>query len=482
MDRLKEKTLKSVFWFSLEKFGAQIIQLILSVVLARLLTPSDYGKVGMVLVFLSISNMIIEGGFTSALIRKKDADKNDYDTVFMFNLSSSVILFVILVFISPMISTFYKISELKEITIVISLNLIILSFSFIQSTILSKKINFKIQTKIAIISILISSLVAFLLAYLKYGYWALVFQTLLMNLVKTILLWKTIGWRPRFKFNIHSFKELFSFGSKIFLSNILETVYQNFYQLVIGKIFSTQVLGLYSQAKKIEETPTSSFSQIIQKVTYPVYATIQEDDARLKNGLKKSLILTMFINIPLMLFLLFASDSFIEVFLSHKWIDASIYLKLLSLIGIITPLQSLNLNIIKVKGRSGLFLKLQTIKVISGISLAIIGLYWGIIGLLISQIVSTYFSFSLNSYYSGELINYKIYEQLRDILPYCIISGISCVPIAITQVLITDFYLQFVLQILSASILYFILNLIFRTKGYLEIKFLSKTYLKFKTT
>lgn len=424
MSNIRQQMLSGLFWSAIERFGTQGIQFIITIIIARILTPADYGLIGMLAIFMAIAQSFVDSGFGSALIQKQGATDEDFSTIFYFNIFVSTFFYFVLFFAAPLIARFYNQPVLVPISRVMALNIVINSFGLIQNTILTKNINFKTLTKVTILSIIVSGTIGIFMAYKGFGVWALVFQSIGGSFIRTLLLWFFNNWRPVFVFSWNSFKSLFSYGSKLLASGLLNQIFDNIYKLVIGKQYSASDLGFYTQAKRIQEIPVLSSLSILQRVTFPVYATIQDETERLKNAYRKTIKGIIYFNFPLMIGLVVLSPLLVKILLTNKWLPAVPYLQLLCFIGLIYPLSSVNLNILKVKGRTDIFFYLEvTKKVIIAIAI-IITLKMGVLNMVIGQVIASYLCFFLNIYYSGRVINYSVREQLLDIFPYLCISVI----------------------------------------------------------
>lgn len=421
---LKKKTIYGLFWSFSELIASQGIQFVVQVILARLLVPKDFGIIGMITVFIAVSQSFIDSGFTNALIREKDPSQVDYSTVFYFNLFMATAMYIALFFTAGAISDFFKEPQLIEILRVLSIVLIINSFGLIQRTMLTKNINFKTQTKISVISSIISGTIAFVFAYMGFGVWSLVIKTLSMQFIQSLLLCIYNRWIPSLVFSIDSFKRLFGFGWKLLVSGLINTLYNNLYFLIIGKAFSVVELGYYTNAQKLRDTASQSIAISVQKVSYPVLSSIKEDDDKLRTTYKKIIKISVFITFPLMIGLAVVASPLIRLIFGLKWVNSIAYFQILCFAGMLFPLHAINLNILQVKGRSDLFLRLEIVKKLLGLSLIAIVLFYklGIIGLLWAAVGTSYIGYIMNSYYSSELISYSTIEQIKDITPAFIAS------------------------------------------------------------
>lgn len=419
---LKSRTIHGVFWSSVDTFGRQAIQFVISIIIARILMPADYGLIGMLTIFFGIAQSFVDSGFGVALIQKKNPTQTDYSTVFFFNIAVGLLFYTILFFSAPLIADFYKQPMLLNLTRVLGLSVIINSFSIVQANIFAKKIDFKTTAKISLITVLFSGATGLFMAFHGFGVWSLAIQQIVALTLNSILLWFFSKWKPDFIFSLTSLKTMFKFGSRLLASGLLEVLFTNVYNLVIGKVFSADKLGYYTQAQKIQTLPSNLIRSTISRVTFPVFSSIQDDDQRLKQGYRKTIKIIIFIVFPLMIGIMVVAESLIKVLLTDKWLPSVVFLQLLCIIGMTYPLSSINLNILKVKGRSDIFFRLEVIKkVLIAISIAI-SLPFGIMALIIGRVILSFISFVLNIYYSGKLIDYSIKEQLSDIFPYFVLS------------------------------------------------------------
>lgn len=475
-DNLRNKTISAILWSGVEKIGQQIIQFVVIMIIARILLPSDFGLIGMLSIFFAISKVFINSGFGEALIQKKDASHTDFSTIFYFNLILGFICYLLLFVTAPFIADFYNEPELEKLTRFMALNLVFSAFGLIQNTRIKKNIDFKIIARIRLASVLLSGIVGVILAYCGFGVWSLAMHMVTNNLLITLLLWRLSEWRPSAEFSVESFRSLLPFGSRLFVSGLIDQIFQNIYLLVIGKYFSAKELGFYSNAKQIQERPVLTLSDIVSTVIFPAFATIQDDDIRLKAGFKKCLKVLVFMNFPLMVGLFVVADPLVRVLLTEKWLPSVPYIQLLAIIGFIYTLHPLNLNILKVKGRSDLFFKLEIIKKINIVIALIIGIKWGIIGLIAGRIVVAYLGYFINTYYSGMLIGYPMREQLVDMLPYLLISIImGGLTYFIGHFFVEQHSTKLVVQLMFGVGIYYLLAWIFKAKALIDIQNIAKS-------
>lgn len=415
MPSLKSQTITGVFWSFIEKFGSQLILLASQIILARLLEPKDFGLIGMLALFIAVSQAFIDSGFDNALIQKKNVNQADYSTVFYFNISIGFLLYLILFVAAPYIADFFREPLLVDLTRVVCVILAVNSFGLIQFVKFKIEMNFKAIAQVVVIANLLSAFVGIMMALMGYGVWALAGQIIGIYFFRTILFWVKSSWRPSLIFSIQSFKQLFSFGSKLLLSGIISQTFENIYLMVIGRMFSATALGFYTQAKKLQEVPVTTLAQVVGNVTFPAFSKIQDENEKLREGFRKLIKLLVFINFPLMLGLAIVAEPLLVLILGEKWLPSVPYFQLLCIAGMIYTLHASNLNILKVKGRSDLFLYLEIIKKTIVVVAIVIGLQWGIIGLVVGQICTSFISFFINAFYTGKLISYTIPNQLKDI-------------------------------------------------------------------
>lgn len=419
---LKEKTLAGLFWTFSQQFSVQLINFAVQVILARILLPAEFGLIGMLTIFISIGNSLMDSGLTSSLIRTPDAGQRDYSTVFFVNLAGSFLIYGILFFSAPFIAGFYEQDGLTAIIRVYTISFLLRAFIGVQTTRLTKEMNFRAQMLMQIPSVIGGGIIGILLAYRGYGVWSLVWMNLVQAFLFTVQHWLFTGWRPSLIFDIDRFKYHFKFGYKLTLSGLLNAVYQNLYNIIIGKYFSAAQLGYYTRAQTMQMFPVQNLSTALNKVTYPMFASIQQDDKRLKEIYRKLMQQVVFWVTPLMIVLAIIAEPLFRLLLTEKWLPAVPYFRILCVSGILFPLQYYNLNILNVKGRSDLFFKLEVIKRTFTTLGVFCAIPFGIYGLLYFQVLSSVFSFVVNSWYSGRLIDFSLQDQLRELLPIFLLT------------------------------------------------------------
>lgn len=468
---LKQKTVSGLIWSFVDSMAGQGITFVVSIILARLLSPREFGLIGMITVFIAVSESFINSGFSSALIRKKDCTDTDFSTVFYFNLVAGVLFFLLLFFFAPAISGFFNEPELTAILQVLGVVLIIDSLTLIQRTILTKRIDFKLQAKISVIASIGSGVVAILMALYGFGVWALVAQRIFKQGLNSLFLWLWNRWKPLLVFSKKSFKELFGFGSKLLLSGLIDTIYNNVYYLIIGKFFSAQELGFYSRADGFKNLPSQNINTIVSRVTYPVLSSIQDDIPRLRNNYQKLIRTIMFVTFILMLGMAAVAEPMIYTLIGAKWEPAIIYLQMLCFVGMMYPLHALNLNMLQVQGRSDLFLKLEIIKKVIAVPVIIIGIFFGIKMMIVGMMVNTLIAYYLNSYWSGVKIGYSFKQQVKDILPSFFLALIMGVSVYLLGVLLSFSYpVKLIIQVIYGALFVFIFCEITKFRDYIFVK------------
>jgi len=454
---LENKAITGLIWSFADLFVNRGIQFSIQIILARLLLPEHFGLIGMVLVFIAISETVIDSGFSQALIRDENTTQEDYSTVFYFNLMIAFVLYFLFYISAGGISNFYGEPQLIEIIRVLSLVLIINSLGIIQRVMVVKKVDFKTITKASIIAIIFSGSITITMALLGYGVWSLVVNIITLQFVQTICLWIFNRWVPSLTFKRKSFKKYFTFGYKILLAGLLETFYNNIYFLVIGKLYSTTQLGLYTHAIKFRDLATHSISTAVQRVSFPVLSSIQEDELKLKDGFRKIFKMFAFLNFPLMLGLASVAEPLFFLLFGEQWLPSVIYFQLLCIGGMISPLHAINLDILLVKGRSDLFLLLEIINKAILTILILMSLWyeWGVIGLIWVSIINSYISLIINTYFSAKEIGYLMKEQLKDLLPAFLSSLVmGAVVYTMDSILSADPFIKITCQISIGVFIY----------------------------
>lgn len=421
-DSLKNKTVKGIVWSSVERFSVQGIQFLVMIVMARLLTPKDYGLVGMVAIFIAVAQSLVDSGFSQALIRKQNRTETDNSTVFYFNIFVGILLYLVLFAIAPLVADFYDSPELTALMRVICLSVVFNSFVVVQRALLTVNIDFKTQAKASLTAAVVSGVIGIGMAYSGFSYWSIVAQQLVNLGLNTLLLWIFTRWRPRWIYSWGSFRELFTFGSKLMVSGLLDVVYRNMYLLVIGKVFTASSLGYYTRANQFAEFPSSNLTGIMQRVTYPVLCQIQDDDERLAQIYRRFLRLSAFLIFPLLVGLSAVAEPFVLLLLKEQWLFAATLLQIICFAMMWYPIHAINLNLLQVKGRSDLFLRLEIIKKAIAVLILCVTIPMGLIAMCVGQILSSLIALIINTNYTGKLIQVGFLRQMRDLLPTLLLS------------------------------------------------------------
>jgi O-antigen/teichoic acid export membrane protein len=425
MASLTDKTMGGFIWAFGERFGVLALQLVVFIVLARELTPEAFGLMGMLAVFIAVSQSLTDSGFGQALIQKKETDEVDYSSVFYINLVVSAAIYGLLFVGAPLIASFYGEAILINLIRVLGLKFIIAAFSMVQIAKLTKEVKFKKLMIAKLPSTLLGGAAGITAAYLDFGVWSLVIQQLTDATAYSIQIWIQSKWRPIWAFDWQRIKELFDFGSKMMVEGVLSRFYQNFYEIMIGRYFTTAQVGFYTQANKIKQLPVQNISSALTRVTYPVLSQIQDDDKRLKGAYKKIIRQIFFIIAPLMVGGIVLAEPLFRLILTEKWLPAVPYFQWLCISGLFYPANSYNLNILKVKGRSDLFLYLGLAKKGIGIIGIFIFVQYSVLALVMYRAFHSVLVYYINSYYSGRFIDYGIMEQLQDIWKFLAASALT---------------------------------------------------------
>ena len=460
-DNLKQKTKKGLYWSAASNFANQGMRFVFGLILARLLSPDAYGVIGMLSVFLCIVQVFIDCGFSQALIAKQDRTQTDFSTEFFFNIGIGLIGYCLLFISAPFIAEFYNMPLLTSVLRVVGLGVIINSLCVVQSAQFAIRLDFKTPAKLAVITNIFSGVVGIFLAYCGYGVWALVFQQIAGNFLNGILLWILAGWRPTLEFSRDSFRYLWSYGSKILASSLIQQVYDNLYPLVIGKFFSARQLGLYSRAQGFATLPSSNISGILGNVSFPILSKINNDSLRLMRIYRQMIETAAFIIFPLMLGLFAIADPLVKVLLNQQWYDCIIILQLLCCALLWQPISAINLSILKVIGRTDIILKLEIIKRIAGIVSILCSIPFGIIGMCIGYMILYMFCFILNTIYISKITNTPIRLYFKDIMPPLLASIAMCIIVLSIISFVESNVLAIIVGITIGILCYYLFSLFF---------------------
>ena len=448
-DDIKNKVISGLIWKFMERIGVQGIQFIIQIILARLLLPEDYATVALITIFIVVASVFVQSGLATSLVQKKDVNELDYNSVFYFNLFMAISLYIVLFLVSPLISKFYDMPILNSVLRVQALILITGALNTVQNAIVQREMKFKKLFRVSLIAIVIQGVVGILMAYNNFGVWSLVISTLIGNLVTTLVLWTIMDWRPKVQFSIKNLKDLFRFGSRILISSLIDTIYNNLYSLVIGKIYDKNILGYYNRGQQIPNLLVTNINGSIDGVLFPALSTYQEDIKKIKSLVRRSIVTGCFIIFPIMAGLAAMAKPLTIILLTEKWIPSIPFMQLSCITFAMWPIHTANLQAIKAIGRSDIFLKLEVIKKILGLLVIIITIPFGVYAMIIGSVFVSVLSVFINSYPNKKLLGYNFVEQLKDIVPslilsiimgsvvYCItLSNLSNLAIIILQVLV----------------------------------------------
>jgi len=469
MSNIRSKTVSGMFWGNVEKFSMQGVQFVLNIIMARLLSPHEFGLIAMLSVFMYISQVFIDGGFSTALIRSKNNSEIDFSTVFFINLAISIFFYILFFSFAPFIASFYNQPELCLITRVYTFNLIINSLVAINKVKLIIAVDFKTQSKISILAIVISGVIGIWVALYGFGVWALVIQMMLNAVLNVFFSFYYVRWFPKKAFSMNSFHRLFSFGSKLLGASLITSLYDQIYKLVIGKLFSSGQLGIYTQAEQLASFSSHNMSAVFQKVSLPILSQLQDNQDELLIYLRKIVKISAFIVFPLVMGMVGIAKPLIEVLLTAKWSGCVIYLQILSFAVLFDCVIAVNLNSLNAKGRSDLVLRLEVIKKTIAIIILLISLPWGVLGVCIGRVIYSLIAFYLNTYYTGKLFNYGFINQVKDISPYLALSVLMAILGLYITYSIDSSVIAFVSILLICPLFYLGLSSLFKLYSYLEL-------------
>lgn len=468
-DNLRNKAKRGFVWNTVERLTTNGIQFILTIVLARLLSPDDYGIIAMPAIFLAIAQVLIDSGFANALIRKPDLDEKDLSTAFYFNVIVGIVAYLLLFLTSPLIASFFNTPILSILLKVTALVVFLNSLGIVQQAVLTKKMDFKSQAIISVISTFISGALGVWMAYRKYGVWALVFQQVSAALLRAILLWIYGNWKPRRIWSKESFTYLWNFGSKVIIIGILDTIFNNVYAFVIGKKYKAGDLGNYTRAQQFADLPVNNINGIVQKVTFPLLSEIQKDNNRLSAIYLKLIEMTSLLIVPLMFGLAAMAYPLIVSLLGEEWKGCVLLFQILCIARLWTPFNAINVNLLQVKGRTDLLLKLEIAKKIVITIVLALTFYRGVVFLVGGFAVCTYLAFMINTYYTKRLIGVSLWNQLQAIIPSIIISLVMLLSVLFVNTYIYNRLFMLVIDILMCLTIYGVLVVIFRRDSLKEL-------------
>lgn len=465
---LKDKAISALIWNAIQRYGVLLISFLSNIVLARLLTPDDYGVVGLLTVFTALAGSVVDSGFSAALIQRKKVSQTDWSTVFFWNIAASILMYLILLITANSIAGYFKQPILADILRFQSLTLLVNALCSVQTAKLTKELQFKRLAIRSIVGNLIGGCVGIILAINGFGVWSLAWQTVAISIASTLLLWSIAEWRPTFEFSMKSFKEMYKFGGFIFISGICDTLYSNLQSFIIGRFFSIRELGLYSQAKKVERVPVEGTSTVLSQVLFPVYASIASDREIHKKIVRKNITIITYITFPLMVMLIMLAAPIFYILFGTKWMEAVPMFQILCIFGMFSPLNRANSEIFRAIGDGKAYFNLQTTKQIIALTLILCFVRFGIYPFLWACTAVSITSYGVNIYFTHTRFGYTCRQQLNDILPNLFIS-VTCGLLGYYFLHVLNFvndYVQIFVGICIFCLLYIICTYFFRLKGY----------------
>lgn len=454
MSSLKQETLKGFKWSAINSIGGRIVSFLIGVVLARLLSPVDFGYVGMTAIFFSLASVLVDSGFSNALIRKIDLKEEDKSTVFFFNIVVSCVLFLLLFLFSDSIADYLHAPILSDVVKVSAMSLFIGAFGSVQNSLMVKAVNFKTPAIITLCSQIFSGSLGILLAYLGYGVWALVWQSFSATCIRTVSLWLVSDWRPKWLFSFKSFKELFGFGGNLAINGLLDIFFRDGVSLIIGRYYTPQQLGYYARGQHTAQLPSSFLYGIVGNVTFPVLSKVQDNDEQLQGVYRKFMKTFSLVVFFVMLLLAATAKPFTIIVFSDKWVDSVVYLQLFCITYMFYHVHALNFNYLMVKGRSDWALKKELINKSVKIILLFLLIPFGVKQICIAFFISSLFDIFVNTIVTGYLFKYGFFKQLSDFAPYLIISIVSCVPAYLCSCFIANNIIALFLGVIFSTFIY----------------------------
>lgn len=469
---LKQKTVSGFIWTSAGMLGNGFVSFLVTMILARILLPYDFALVELLLIFLAISNVIVDSGFSQAIIRDENPSETDLSSVFYFNIALSFTLYILLFFAAPYLSDYFEAPELTLLSRVVFLVIIFNSFSLIQNATLNRSLNFSAVNKSSVIGSFLAGGISIIMAFTGFGIWALVANMVLLPFFRSIVLWYHSNWRPKKSFSIKSVKRYFAFGGFLMLQGVIDAISSNIISIFIGKIYTKNDLGFFSQGRKFDGYIVSPFSSIIKKVTYPILSKIKNEESRLKEGYRQIVGVIMFVYIPIMLFVIATSENMVITLFGEKWFGSAIYLRIFAIGGLLIPLQNICANVVYVKGKSKLIFIYSTITQVIRIILIVLFIKQGVISLSIAYVVSGIIGSFLYIYLGMKLLDYNLKELFNDLYFPIIVSGISVFVVFLIGLFFShiNIIMLFSFQIVAMFIFYFFIMKTTKYKYYYEVK------------
>ncbi len=474
---LKDKTVKGVGWSAADSFLSQGVSFVVGIVLARLLSPSEYGLIGLTTIFIVVLESVVDSGFSTSLIRKKSVSDDDYNTMFITNLVMSILMYLLLFFCAPLIARFFERPELIALVRAMGCLIIIQALSIVQNTVLTKRIDFKTKTKASLIAALCSGAIGIGMAFAGFGVWALVGQRLSREFIYTLCLWLFNHWWPKFKYSLDSLRYMWGFGWKMLVSGLLDKIWGQLYQVVVGKFYNPATLGQYTRAKDYASMLSVNFQTIIGRVTYPVLAEVQDDKTRLVSAYRRIIKTTMFVTAISIISLGAVAEPFIYCLIGPQWHQAATFLPFICISMSLYPLHAINLNMLKVQGRSDIFLYLEIIKKVIAVGPICLGIFVDVYWMLVGSIIAGIISFLLNSYYTGKRLGYSSWMQIKDVAPSYGIAFLIALSVYFLKFLPLSNWVILPIQVIIGVGVFFLICETTKLPEYIEVKNIVKGFI-----
>lgn len=471
-ESLKYKTKKGLYWQSINQALSLGVQFVVGVILARLLTPEDFGITALPGVFLAIANLLVDCGFGTALVRKPDLSEEDKSTAFYYGIIVGTFLYLLLFLSSGLIANFYDAPVLKPVLRVTAIGLLLGPIGSVQGVTITRNLDFKTNTKISLVCVIVSGFLGLLMAFTGYGIWALVIPPIASSIVRIVLLYFVVPWLPKGGWSKNSFQYLWGFGSKLLLSYMIGTIYENLYPLIIGKAFSVGQLGAWNQAQRYANLPSKQATNVLQSVTFPVLSKMQNDDEALANNYRRIIKLSAFVVFPMMLILAALARPIIILLITDKWADSIYFLQIICFGLMLYPVHAINLNLLQVKGKSDFFLKLEVIKKILGLVVLIATIPMGLVAMAYGTVAVSWLSLVINTYYTGKILNLGIVTQLRDLFPSLFLSLVSFFVVLVVTHFVSNMVLQIIIGGLLAVTVYLSIAIVFKWEEIPDLEYL----------
>jgi len=459
---IKGKVISNLFWKLMERTGTQGIQFIVAIILARLLIPEDYGIISLVVIFIAVASVFVQSGFSTALIQKKDVNETDFSSVFYLSLLIAGLLYVILFFTAPLIAVFYNEPQVIPVLRVFSVTLFLGVFNSIQNAVIARKMQFKKLFISSLGAIVVSGVVGIFMAYKGFGVWALVVQQLTNKVLVILILWFIVKWRPRLLFSIKSVKKLFSFGWKLLVSSLIDNLYMNLCSLIVGKIYNAEMLGFFNRGKQFPALIVENINRSIQSVMFPVLSSQQDNRSRVKDIMRRSMVTSLFILLPMMVGLAVIAESLVKILLTEKWLPCVPFLQIFCASYALWPVHTANLQAINALGRSDIFLKLEIIKKVLGLAILVVTVFYGVYAMAIGGVFVGLIATIINAYPNKKLLNYSYKEQWKDIMPSLLLSLVMGIFVYIIELIGLSDWLTLIIQVCVGMISYVALAWIFK--------------------